>query len=99
MYVHSDCFFPVLQIIIVIIIRYCASDDIVLFWILGVFQYNRETVLVSPCLPPTYYCSLKVVCGKGHCHDAKSTCPAKELLFYDESAAVYVPEVEGRILA
>jgi hypothetical protein len=39
----------------------------------------------------------KVLCGKAHCHDVKSTYQAKYLVYFDEFAAVNVPEPEGRM--
>jgi hypothetical protein len=38
---------------------------------------------------------LKVLCEKVYFHDAKSTCPAKDLVFFDEYSTVHIPKLEG----
>jgi hypothetical protein len=39
-----------------------------------------------------------VTCGKVHCHDGKSTCPVKGLIFFNECWTINVPKCEGRLL-
>jgi hypothetical protein len=40
---------------------------------------------------------LKVLCGKTYQHDAKFTHPAKDMIFFDECAAVNIPKLKGRM--
>jgi hypothetical protein len=44
------------------------------------------------------HASPKVLCWKAHHRDAKSTCPAKDLVFRIKSAAIIVPKLEGKVL-
>jgi len=41
---------------------------------------------------------LKVLCGKVDCHDAKSTFPVNNLVFFDKCTIINIPELEGRML-
>jgi len=41
-----------------------------------------------------YWAQITAVCGKAHCHDLESTCPAKVLVCLKESTAVNVPKIE-----
>jgi hypothetical protein len=33
---------------------------------------------------------LKVLCGKGHCHGAKSSCPVKHFVLFDECMSTVI---------
>jgi hypothetical protein len=42
--------------------------------------------------------SQKLLYGKAHYHDTKSTCPAKDLIFFDNCSAINIPKLDVAML-